>query len=220
MIKVALVDDHQLFRQSLSLLISTFEGFQVTYDTDDGLAFIEVAKSEHFDMVLMDIQMPKLNGYQVCTGLKSINPEIKILIISQLTSKEVVHLIMKSGANGFFTKNSPSELLEDAMKSVMEKDYYFDIQLATVIREAILWEEKSDNNLDLVSEITLSSREIEIIKMIAQEMSSKEIAETLFISNRTVEKHRIRIMKKTSSKNFIGVVLFALRADLICMSEL
>ncbi len=220
MIKIALVDDHQLFRKSLSLLITTFEGFQVTYDTADGLAFLEVAMSEDFDVLLLDIQMPILDGYEVCKRLKLINPEIKILIISQLTSREVIHQIMECGANGFFTKNSPPELLEHAIKSVIEKDYYFDMELAAVVREAILWENKSHYNLNLSSEITLSTREIEIIKMISREMNSKEIGAALFISGRTVEKHRVRIMEKTSSKNFIGVVLFALRANVIKLTEL
>ena len=220
MIKIALVDDHQLFRKSLSLLISTFEGIEVTYDTSDGLAFLEVSKNEYFDVLLLDIQMPILDGYEVCKRLKLSNPEIKILIISQLTSKEVVHQIMECGANGFFTKNSPPELLEQAIKSVIEKDYYFDMELAAVLREAILWQKKSDYNVDFNQEISFSIREVEIIKLIAQEMSSKEIGDALFISNRTVEKHRIRIMEKTSSKNFIGVVLFALRANLISITEL
>lgn len=220
MIKIALVDDHQLFRKSLSLLISTFDGMQVSYDTDNGLAFLDVAKNTFFDILILDIQMPKLDGYEVCKRLKMINPKIKILIVSQLTSKEVVHQIMECGANGFFTKNSPPELLEQAIKSVIEKDYYFDMELAAVVREAILWEDKNDLNTSLADEINLTSREIEIVKMVSLEMSSKEIGEALFISKRTVEKHRIRIMEKTSSKNFIGVVLFALRANLIHLEEL
>ena len=220
MIKIALVDDHQLFRKSLSLLISTFEGIEVTYETSDGLAFLEGAKTEYLDVLLLDIQMPILDGYEVCKRLKLVNSEIKILIISQLTSKEVVHQIMECGANGFFTKNSPPELLEHAIKSVIEKDYYFDMELASVVREAILWEKKSNYTTDLSSEISFTSREIEIIKMIAQEMSSKDIGDALFISNRTVEKHRIKIMEKTSAKNFIGVVLYALRANLIQLNEL
>lgn len=220
MIKVALVDDHQLFRKSLSLLISTFEGIQVTYDTADGLVFLEVAAGQHFDVVLLDIQMPILDGYEVCKRLKLINPEVKILIISQLHSKEVIHQIMDCGANGFFTKNSDPELLEHAIKSVIEKNYYFDMELASVVREAILWEKKSQYNLDLPPDISLTSREIEIIIMVSKEMNNKEIGAALFISNRTVEKHRIRIMEKTSSKNFIGVVLFALRTNLIKLTEL
>lgn len=217
MIKVALVDDHQLFRKSLSLLISIFDGIEGVYDTDDGLAFLEIAKTQLFDVLLLDIEMPILDGYEVCKQLKAINPEVKILIISQLHSKEVIHQIMECGANGFFAKNSPPELLEHAIKSVIDKDYYFDIELASVIREAILWEKKTNQPLSLIKEISLTHREIEIIKMASQEMSSKEIGEILFISNRTVEKHRKRIMEKTNSKNFIGVVLFALRRNVISL---
>lgn len=218
MIKVALVDDHQLFRKSLYLLISTFDGIEGVYDTDDGLAFLEIAKTQLFDVLLLDIEMPILDGYEVCKQLKAINPEVKILIISQLHSKEVIHQIMECGANGFFTKNSPPELLEHAIKSVIDKDYYFDIELASVIREAILWEKKTNQPLSLIKEISLTHREIEIIKMASQELSSKEIGEILFISNRTVEKHRKRIMEKTNSKNFIGVVLFALRTNVISLN--
>jgi DNA-binding NarL/FixJ family response regulator len=217
MIKVALVDDHQLFRKSLSLLISTFDGIEGVYETDDGLAFLEVARNQYFDVLLLDIEMPILDGYEVCRRLKLINSEVKILIISQFHSKEVIHQIMECGANGFFTKNSPPELLEHAIKSVIDKDYYFDIELASVIREAILWEKKTDQPLSLTKEISLTHREIEIIKMASQEMSSKEIGEILYISNRTVEKHRKHIMEKTNSKNFIGVVLFALRTNVISL---
>lgn len=215
MIKVALVDDHELFRKSLSLLISTFDGIEGVYDTDDGLAFLEVARNQFFDVLLLDIQMPILDGYEVCKRLKLINPEIKILIISQLHSKEVIHQIMECGANGFFTKNAPTKLLEHAIRSVIDKDFFFDIELAAVVREAILWEKRRDNDTDLMNEIRLTPREIEIIKMACQEMSSKEIGKVLFISNRTVEKHRKRIMEKTNSKNFIGVILFALRTKVI-----
>ncbi|WP_338376530.1 response regulator transcription factor [uncultured Flavobacterium sp.] len=220
MIKVALVDDHQLFRKSLSLLLSTFEGIEVVYDTNDGLAFLKAAEDTLIDVVLLDIQMPIIDGFEVCSRLKAINPDIKILIISQLTSKEAIHQIMECGANGFFTKNSAPELLENAIKSVIEKDYYFDIELAAVIREAILWEKKILYNDDLSIHINFTPREIEIIKMASQEKSSKEIADVLCISARTVEKHRKRIMEKTESKNFIGVILYALKTNAISLSEL
>lgn len=215
MIKVALVDDHQLFRKSLSLLISTFDGIQVEYDTDDGLAFLEIAKSNFFDVLLLDIQMPILDGYEVCKRLKLKNPEIKILIISQLASKEVVHQIMDCGANGFFTKNSPPEQLEDAIRSVMDKDFYFDLELSTVLREALLWQTNSGDDVIAEEKIVLTSREIEVIKLASMQLSSIEIGDRLCISDRTVEKHRKRLMEKTDSKNFIGVILYALKTNAI-----
>lgn len=220
MIKIALVDDHQLFRKSLSMLLSTFEGIDVVYDSDDGLSFIKFAEKQDIDILLLDLQMPLLNGFEVCKRLKEINTNIKILIVSQLTSKEAIHQIMECGANGFFTKNSPPELLEEAIRNIMEKDYYFDIELAAVIREAILWEKKIDSDSDLTVKVMLSPREVEIVKMVSTEMCSKEIAEKLFISTRTVEQHRKRLMEKTNSRNFIGVILYALKTKSISIEDL
>lgn len=220
MIKVALVDDHQLFRKSLSLLLSTFEGVEVVFETNDGLAFLEIVKHTEIDVLLLDIQMPIIDGYDVCSRLKHINNDIKILIVSQLSSKEAVHQIMECGANGFFTKNSSPELLEGAINSLIDKDYYFDIELASVLREAVLWDKKTYFNSDLNNLIVLTSREIEIIKMASQEMSSKEIGDVLCISSRTVEKHRKRIMEKTSSKNFIGAILYAVKNNIISINDL
>lgn len=221
MIRIALVDDHQLFRKSLGLLIATFHEVEVVYDTDDGTQLLEeLAKGTSIDLVLLDIQMPIMDGFEICARLKELNPDVKILIVSQLTTKEAVHKIMDCGANGFFTKNSPPELLEEAIKGVVHKDYYFDMELAAVVREAILWERKAYPNHGQTPKITITSREIQIILMACKEMSSIEIGDKLCISTRTVEKHRKRIMEKTDSKNFIGVILYALKCNAIYLEDI
>ncbi|RXR34848.1 response regulator transcription factor [Flavobacterium piscinae] len=221
MIRIALVDDHQLFRKSLTLLLSTFEGVEVVFDTDNGTILLEKLDSgEPIDVVLLDIQMPILDGFEICKLLKKNYPDVKILIVSQLTTKEAVHKIMDCGANGFFTKNSPPELLEQAIKNVIYKDYYFDMELAAVVREAILWEKKVYANFNFTQKVSLTTREIEIILMACKELSSIEIGDKLCISTRTVEKHRKRIMEKTESKNFIGVVLYALKTNAIHLDNI
>lgn len=221
MIRIALVDDHQLFRKSLTLLLSTFEGVEVVFDTDDGTILLEKLDSgEPIDVVLLDIQMPILDGFEICKLLKKNYPDVKILIVSQLTTKEAVHKIMDCGANGFFTKNSPPELLEQAIKNVINKDYYFDMELAAVVREAILWEKKVYTNFNFTQKVSLTTREVEIILMACKELSSIEIGDKLCISTRTVEKHRKRIMEKTESKNFIGVVLYALKTNAIHLDNI
>jgi DNA-binding NarL/FixJ family response regulator len=118
---------------------------------------------------------------------------------------------MEVGADGFFTKNTSPELLENAIRSVFNEDYYFDMELSDVIKEALLWDKKNSTQ----SEVLLSTREIEIVALAAQEKCSKEIADRLAISSRTVEKHRKHMMEKTQSKNFIGVILYALKNNLI-----
>lgn len=218
MIKIALVDDHKLFRKSLSLLMNSFNGISVVFDSADGYNFLQYLEETDIDVLLLDIEMPILNGFEVCLKAKLIDPELKIIILSQLTSKEAVHKVMEIGANGYFTKNSSPEILEEAINNVMDKDYYFDISLSSVIREALLWNKKRTSTIE-TDKVSLTSREIEIVQLATREKCSKEIADSLNISTRTVEKHRKHIMEKTQSKNFIGVVLYALRNNLIKLDE-
>lgn len=220
MIRIALVDDHQLFRKSLTSLLNSSDDFEIIYDTDDGLHFIEYVKAVNIDVVLLDIQMPILSGFEVCKQLKMMNPEIKILIISQLTSKEVIHYVMECGADGFCSKNSSPEHLEIAIRKIMEHDYYFDNELGSVIRDAILWDKNSNLYFDFSKSVTFTKREVEIIKMVCHEMSTKQIANSLFISSRTVDNHKKNIMNKTQTKNFVGVILFALKINAISLEDL
>lgn len=218
MIKIALVDDHKLFRKSLSLLMNSFNGISVVFDSADGYNFLQYLEETDIDVLLLDIEMPILNGFEVCLKAKLIDPKLKIIILSQLTSKEAVHKVMEIGANGYFTKNSSPEMLEEAINDVMDKDYYFDISLSSVIREAQLWNKKRTTTIE-TDKVILTSREIEIVQLATTEKCSKEIAYNLNISTRTVEKHRKHIMEKTQSKNFIGVVLYALKHNLIKLDE-
>lgn len=220
MTKIALVDDHQLFRKSLGLLIQSFDNIEIAFDTDDGSLLFDFLENNNVDLVLLDLQMPKMNGYQMCSVLKEKYKNIKILIISQLMTKEAIHDVMELGANGYFTKNSNPEHLEVAIQSVIEKDYYFDVELSSIVREAILWDKNTSEAKDFCDIVKLTKREVEIIKMICKEMNSQEIGDELFISKRTVDKHRKHIMKKTNSKNFIGVVLFAIRRNFISVHEI
>jgi len=220
MIRIALVDDHQLFRKSLSFLINAMDGMQVVYDTDDGHDFLEYLKSMPVDLVLLDIQMPIINGFEVCKLLKEQNPDVKILIISQLTTKEAIHHVMECGANGFFTKNTSPEFLEVAIQNIIFEGYYFDVGLSNTIREVILWDKKTHFNLNLNPDAKFSEREIQIIKMICKEKSSLEIANFMKITVRTVETHRNRLIKRLKVKNFIGVVLYALKIEAIHLEDI
>lgn len=219
MLRIAIVDDHQLFRKSLSLLISTFEGIHVAFEANNGKEFIEKLEDTPIDLVLLDIQMPEMDGYETCKILHELHPDIKILIVSQLTTKESIHKIMDLGAHGYFTKNSNPDQLEFAIKSLSDKGFYFGMELGEVLREAILWEKKASKKV-IDSTVFLSKRELEIISMASQELSSAEIADKLCINIRTVETHRKRVMEKTHAKNFIGVVLFALKHNYILLDDL
>ncbi|TBX66134.1 response regulator transcription factor [Flavobacterium silvisoli] len=218
MIKIAIVDDHQLFRKSLALTLISFGEIQVVFDTDDGAKMLDFLREHTVDIVLIDLQMPRMDGFELCSEIRKNFTKIKVLIVSQLTTKEAIHKVMELGVNGFFTKNSPPEQLEQAIKSLVEKEYYFDIELSSVLREAYLWEKKFRDENKFQGQINLTRREIEILELSSLEMSSKEIAEKLFISVRTVETHRVHIMEKTKSKNFIGCIVFAIKNHFISIN--
>ncbi len=224
--RVAIVDDHQLFRKSLAHLLNSFNGIEVVLQANNGKEFLEAIDTVEIDLVLLDIQMPEMNGFQTCKVLRDKYPSVFVLIISQLTTKESIHKVMELGAHGFFTKNSDPDQLQVAIRSITENGYYFGNELGSVIREVILWEKKNTTNDSLlntpddIDEDCLTSREIEIIKLISNGNSSKEISNLLNINIRTVETHRKHIMEKTQAKNFIGVVVFALKYNLISIDEM
>ncbi|MBN9282826.1 MULTISPECIES: response regulator transcription factor [Flavobacterium] len=219
MLRVGIVDDHKLFRKSLALLIGSFKNTKVVLEAQNGNDLLEQLQNNPIDLLLLDIQMPEMDGFETCEYVRTHYPDMKVLIVSQLTTKESIHKVMELGAHGFFTKNSDPEQLENAIKSIHEKEFYFGQELGVVLREAILWEK--NNKLKVAaSSISISDREMDVIRMACKELSSIEIADQLHINVRTVETHRKRIMEKTNSKNFIGVILFALRHQLLSIEEL
>ncbi|AWM14158.1 hypothetical protein DI487_10070 [Flavobacterium sediminis] len=219
--RIAIVDDHQLFRKSLAYLVDSFQDVDVVLQAGNGKEFLEQIDSVPIDLVLLDIQMPELDGFQTCKVLRKEYPDMFILIISQLTTKESVHKVMELGAHGFFTKNSDPNQLEQAINSIKEKGYYFGNELGTVLREALLWEKKANQSTTHYEDaIQLTSREIEIIKLASRELSSKEMGKILNIASTTVDTHRKHIIGKTNSKNIVGAVIYALKRNLIQLDDI
>jgi DNA-binding NarL/FixJ family response regulator len=137
-----------------------------------------------------------------------------------LTTKESIHQIFESGANGFFSKNSSTDSFKEAVLSMIEKDYYFDISLSDVVKEAMIWKEKQDDRNLILDKDILSPREKEIVFWSAKGFTCQQIADQLFISKRTVETHRKTIMDKTSCLNFIEVVVYGLKERIITLDDL
>ncbi len=214
-IKVAVADDHTLFRKSLAMLINTFDNIEVVAEAECGASLLKKLEQTKPDVVLVDIQMPVMDGYQTCKNLRVKHPGIKILIVSQFNDKDSVHRGLQSGAHGFFTKTSDPAQLEVAIKSVAEKGVYFDTGLTSVLHDIILRKDIAEDPLACLSE-----REMQIIRLASKGLDTDDIGTALFINRRTVETHRRRIMEKTSSKNFVAVVLLALKHRHILVEEL
>lgn len=219
MLKIAIVDDHKLFRKSLAALVGTFDGVEVVFETDSGKEFLEFLESnKDIDLVLMDIQMPEMDGYKLCTKTLNAHDTIKILMISQLSSKETIRHVMQSGAHGFITKNSEPEQLELAIRNMDGNGFYLGPELGSILKDLMLYQQTANDFQPDANFLT--DREKEVIQLICKGKSSAEIAEELFIHQRTVETHRQRMITKVGAKNFIGVIVFALKHNLLDVEDL
>ncbi|MCB9268414.1 MAG: response regulator transcription factor [Lewinellaceae bacterium] len=212
-IRIALVDDHQIILDSLSLLFNMIEGVEVVATFNDPRQVVESLKKELPDILITDFSMPYMNGVQLTLQLKEAYPDLKIIMLTVADQGEAVQDAYRAGVSGYVMKKADRKELELAVKMVAGGQMYFNQE----VMKSLLTQ-PATHHQDLHAEEKLSQltkRELEIIQLIAQEMSSVEIAEKLFISVGTVETHRHNIMRKLDVKNVIGVIKFAIKYGLV-----
>lgn len=217
MIRIAITDDHTIFRKSLLLLINTFGHIQVVIEAANGRELLDQLPHMHVDIVLLDLQMPEMDGFATCEQLHHRYPDIKILILSHLDAVDTISKVMDLGVDGYFTKSANPAELKQAILNLNDKGFYFEKKLSAIIEEIL---DSKPNTAKEEKPANITRREIEIIKLSAAELSGKEIAHRLSISLRTVEVHKKNLMEKTASKNFLGVVLYALSHEMLSLSDL
>ena len=210
MIRIALVDDHNLFRKSMMGMIKNFQTMEVVIEKDNVKDFLELIAEVPVDVLLLDVQMPVINGFEACKIISKSHPAIKILIVSQFSSKECLYKLIEYGAHGFYSKSFDLEKLENAINTIYDNEPYFDVEICKSLNENDLGLNKHFTH-KLENIISLTPREIKIIELASKELNSPQIAAILCISIRTVETHRKKIMEKTGSKNFTGSILFAVK---------
>lgn len=211
-IKLAVVDDHALFRKGFVTLLNEFKEFEVVIEASNGVELLEQLKKKSVDVILLDIQMPMMDGIEVTERLQFKKGYTKIIMITSHNEDEFINHLISKGANGFLLKNQDIEVVVDAIYGVIENGYYFNDKVSKAMVKALL---KNGQITPSFVKKTLSAREIEVIKLISQELTSKEIAEKLFISPRSVDGHKERILEKTKAKNSIGIIMYAIKHHLI-----
>lgn len=212
--KVVLVDDHALFRGGLKGLLERFAGVEVVGEAADGDEFLEMVRAEGFvaDLVFMDISMERTNGDEATREALVLRPELKIITLSMFGDEEYYTRMVQAGARGFLLKNSDIKEVIEAIDVVCGGGDYFSAELLDSMRSSM------HNSLVLQSssvEDLLSSREQEILLGVCQGLSNQEIADKLFISKRTVDKHRANILEKTGCRNTANLVVYAIRNQLV-----
>ncbi|MGE5418613.1 MAG: response regulator [Chloroflexota bacterium] len=208
-IKIILVDDHQLFRNGLKILLDGFPEFQVTGEASNGNDFLEIIKNSSADVALMDINMPEMDGIEATRKGLRINPSLNIIALSMYGEEEYYYKMVDAGAKGFILKDSDILEVKEAILTIKKGGSYFSQELLYHVIQKIKHRENESKTANL------SKREKEILFKICEGLSNQEIAETLFISKRTVDKHRANLLGKTNSKNTASLILFAIRNKLI-----
>jgi len=208
-IHIIITDDHQLFRNGLKILLNSFPDFEVTGEASNGEEFVNLLKNTKAEIALMDINMPEMDGIEATRRGLRINPEINIIALSMYGEEEYYYKMIDAGARGFLLKDSNINEVREAILTVIRGGSYFSQKLLYNVIQKIKHQENE------IKAAHLSKREKEILVKICEGLSNQQIADALFISKRTVDKHRANLLGKTNSKNTASLILYAIRNRLI-----
>ncbi|MBS2097080.1 response regulator transcription factor [Carboxylicivirga linearis] len=210
--QIVIVDDHDLFRDGVKTLLELNSVGQVIAEASDGLEFIDTLKQGTPDIVLMDIEMPNMNGIEALQKAMEITPSLKVLVISMFTDHQYYYDIMTSGAKGFIFKTANKDELINAIKSVLKGGTYFS---SSLLQEMIIKYQNEKNENNTKEEVQLNEKEIEIISFMVDGLSAKEIAEKTHLSPKTVSNYKTLMLEKTGCKNAVSLVVYAIKHQLI-----
>ena len=209
-----IVDDHRLFRNGIKALLKELDYIGEVAEASNGKEFLEYVASNETDIALMDINMPVMNGIDATREAAQKHPDLKIIALSMLNDEDYYFKMIEAGAKGFILKDSGSEDLTSAIETVLNGQSYFSQELLQNIIISLSNNTKSEP-APLPDEVKFTDREIEVLEQICKGLSNQEIADTLCISSRTVERHRANIFEKTGSKNSVNLVMYAIKNNLV-----
>lgn len=211
-IRIGLVEDHELVRQGLAALLETESSLKMVFDVSNGAELLEIIKFKKADVVLLDIEMPYVDGKTALKKLSAQYPELSVVMLTAHSTIEDVVDCIALGAKGFLPKHSDFDKVVDAIFSVYEKGFYFDEFVTKALVKEIV--SNRDKLLEKYRQ-PLKLQEIEIVKLVCSGHTNKEIAEKLFLSKRTIEGYRLKIAEKTNTNNIVELVLYAIRTGII-----
>jgi len=211
-IRVLLADDHKIFREGVRSILDREKDIEVVGEAANGREVIEKIESVKVDVLVLDIDIGTPSGIEITEIISRNHPDVKILILTMMGLHDFVIQALEKGAIGFLLKNTGKDEVLTAIRSVSKGDSYFSREVSAILIEQL---HKPAFSRKKVSDIPISPREIEVLKLIAQEYSNPEIAKKLFISIRTVDTHRRNLLEKLGAKNTAGLVKFAIRKGLV-----
>ncbi|MBI5523570.1 MAG: response regulator transcription factor [Desulfarculus sp.] len=214
--RVVICDDHSIFREGIKNVLARNPALQVIGEAADGLAAVETVKRLKPDLVVMDIAMPGQSGIEATREITQVLPEIRVIILSVHSRKTFIMEALKAGARGYVLKDSAGDKLLDAVNAVLRGECYLDSPVAGhIVDEFVKLPEKDTAEEEPQSQERLTDRERQILRLIVEGLPNKEIATRLFLSPKTVDNHRARIMAKLGRHDVIGLVKYAIATGLV-----
>ena len=213
MANIVLTDDHNLLRNGLASLVTSL-GHTVLFEADNGKHFIEKLNPNALpDLVLLDINMPEMDGYETAQWIKTNHPEINILALSMYDNETSIIRMLKCGAKGYILKDSEPAELKAAIEAIMNKGFYYSDLVSGKLMHAI--NKMDDESGDLKSLVPLNDRETDFLKYACTELTYKEIADKMFVSPRTIDGYRDALFEKLQMKTRVGLVMYAIKNGIV-----
>lgn len=214
-IKVLIADDHVLYRAGVKTALSTKKDVKVIAEADNGMHLLNMLKMIQPDVILLDIQMPVMDGIGALPEIKKNWPNIKVIMLTMMDDHSMITKLMELGANSYLSKTSDSEIIYEAIKTCFEQEYYFN----SLTNKALLTNLKQRSNLVpqkiAPQEVSLNDKEMLILRLMCEEKSTKEIADIVDLSPRTVEAIRDKLKVKTGAKSTAGLIMYAVKNNIL-----
>jgi DNA-binding NarL/FixJ family response regulator len=208
-IRVIIVDDHEIFRVGLHQIINKLGYAKVVGEAADGVEFLDLLDQEETDIVLMDIEMPVMNGAEATRKALEKYPDLKIIALSVYKDDEHIRMMMDVGVKGFLIKNIRKDVLDRALQAVFIGKTYYSEELWDYFTKAVVHEKKHEE------QFYFTPRELDVLRLLAEGLNSKQIGDRLFVSERTIVGHKSNLMAKTGCKNTVGLLAFAIHNHVI-----
>lgn len=211
-IKVAIADDHALFRTGVKTSLSSRKDIQMIAEAENGMQLLNLLKHIKPDVVLLDIHMPIMDGYATLPEMKKLYPEIKVIMLSMNNDASIITRMMEIGANSYLTKESDPETIYHAIRTCYEQEFFFNDLTNKALLNGLRMKKPE---IMATPEVHLTDKEVTILKLMCDEKSTKEIADIVDLSPRTVEAIRDKLKTKTGVKSMAGLVMYAVKAGIV-----
>lgn len=214
-INIMIVDDHVLYRAGVKTALSSKKDIKVIAEADNGSHLLNILKGIQPDVILLDIQMPIMDGITALPEVKKLYPHIKVIMLTLLDDQSVITKLMELGANSYLVKTSDAEVIYEAIKTCHQQEFFFN----SLTNKALLNNLRQKNVVSpfktAQDDATLNEKEITILKLMCEEKSTREIAEAVDLSPRTIEAIRDKLKVKTGTKSTAGLIMFAVKNNLV-----